>query len=169
MDRLHEINYLAIANELDEIKTVVGENVRCDDLINIVSSSVESDKRLISDFTELEVYTDFIEVKNVLRKCRIFTPAGIKRYILEGKISGYQYVCRYYSIDAEDKVLKQLNSYLSNGYFTTSKILKWLFQKRKRFRRFDKLVSVEDLVEWVNEYEMDDMVNKDVFLKYYEN
>ena len=168
MDKLHEINYLAIAEDLDTIEPVIGDDIRCDDLINLVSASIESDKRLINSFTKLEVYTDFIEVGNVLRRCRIFTPAGVCRYISEGKISGYRYVCEYYSIEAEDKVLKKLNSYIINNHFITSKILKWLFQKRKRFKCFGKTVSVKNLIEWVKSYN-GDMINKVEFLKYYEN
>jgi len=152
MDELKEANKDAIYEKLANLR-VVEETIRCNDLIEAISTSVSRDKRLINTYKPNELCRRKVIVGNTLRNCRMFTLAGIHRYIQEGKIYSYENVCEYFGLEPADPLLDEMYACLNEqDLFITKKILKWLFGKRKQCKELGITVDHVTLLDWMANY-----------------
>jgi hypothetical protein len=152
MDVLIIANRDAIFKKLARLR-VVEESICCNDLIDAISTSVSRDKRLINSYNISEMTRRKIMVHGTLRMCRMFTMAGIARYIQEGKVYGYENVCEYFGIVPINPLLTEMYNCLNKkDLFITQKVLKWVFGKRKQTNELGVTVSHLELVEWLKNY-----------------
>jgi len=158
MEELKLQNKIYIFNKLDDINNK-DNFICCNDLFNIISSSIASDRRLINSYDKDEVILMWKKNNGKLRNCRFFTHKGLVRYLSEGKIFNHKNVCEYFNVDIIDKELIKIYKYKNiDGTFDTKKILKWLFGKRKACSSLNKFISLEELSEWLIEYKKNDIL-----------
>ena len=160
MDRLEEINKNAIFKKIDNIINKDG-SVKCNDLIDAISQSKESDKRLINGWSNDLINCKILKCNNVMRKCRVFTPIGIIKYIHIGKIYSYKNVCLYFKTEPIDEKINEINKCMkTKKIFYTKKIMKWLFEKRKQNKILGEEVFINEFLIWIKNYDDED-INKE--------
>ena len=152
---LIDLNRTSLFKQLDAIKVHIGHHYRCDDIIKELSSSVTSDKRLINDYEDDETVILTIRVKGMTRKCRAFTKKGLIRYIHEGKVVDYENACLWVGTKPKNKLMEKVEKLLVDGKFAKSKILKFLFEKRKTTSALDNYVTPAELLTWLEPYKED--------------
>lgn len=150
---LLELNRNELFKTLDNVKKYHNKYWRCDDIFEALSTSRVSDKRLINDYNDEEVFTMSIKVGNVTRSCRVFTKHGLIRYIHEGKISDYENACAWIGVNPKNKLLETVQKFINDDKeFKTAQILKWLFEKRKADKSLGVYVKPHVLLEWMEDY-----------------
>lgn len=168
MDALKEINRKAVFSKLDKIMLNEG-HVKCNDLIDVLSTAKESDKRMINGWGADFIYVKFMKCGSVNRACRVFTPPGIVKYIHAGHIYSYENACLYFKTEPIDKKAVELKKCLCKpNVFHTYKIMKFLFNKRKQSKLLGKTVFIQELINWLDDYENDDIIeeNKKYLLEF---
>jgi len=139
----------------------------CNEIIDILSDKKSTDRRLINDYLEDEVFTQVVSVDNLIRKYRIFTLKGIERYLYEGHIYNYNNACEFFGIIPRDKNLDKLKTTYIGKEFIKSKILRWLFGKQKTVRSMPSSVPFETFEIWLKEYTGDiDKLKKEYLLDF---
>jgi hypothetical protein len=147
------INKEAIFDKLSSLR-VFEETIKCNDLIDAISTAISRDKRIISKYTVDEMITMKVDVKGTLRNCRMFTDIGIARYIQEGKIYAYENVCEYFGVEPRNPYDKQVDDCLDEeGVFDTKKILNWLYGRRKQDRSMGLKITVDKLIKWLDSHD----------------
>lgn len=162
MDDLQLANKTDVFEKLANL-VVVRETIRCNDLIDAISTSVSRDKRLINNYTPEQMIKHDVQVGNTLRSCRMFTMEGIKRYVHEGKIYSYKNVCEYFGLSPIDPLIAEMDKCKVPGSetFMTKKMLKWLFDKRKQTKELKSTVSLDKLRQWLVPYK--NQINSDKY------
>jgi hypothetical protein len=157
MNKMKEINRMVVYSKLDNIH-IYHNHIRCNDIIETLSEAKSRDKRLINDWGETEIIIRSVDVDGTLRKCRMFTPLGVIKYVHVGKIYSYVNVCNYFKTEPINKKnLELLKCMNKDKIFETKKILKWLFERRKQTKTLGKTVELNQLKKWINDYEFDDI------------
>jgi hypothetical protein len=169
MDDLLELNKQGLFEDLDELTRINNTDIKCNDLIELLSTAQVRDKRLINKYSDDEIYTKMIKTGKYKRKCRIFTPKGIERYLHEGKLFNYENTCAYFSVKPKDKELKIVKQLVKDGEVLIKKTLKWLYGKRKSIKWLGDTQPIEEFISWLEEDEYEDMIEekKKKFITFY--
>ncbi len=101
-NNLLDLNRQSLKNKIDKLDKYL-DNYPASDLIQILSNSVERDKRIISDFTADEVILHSVKRDKTIRKIRYLTPKGVARYLLEGDIFSYENACYIFNVPIVNK------------------------------------------------------------------
>lgn len=156
LDKVQKINKLYVAG----------------DLIEVVSQQKERDKRIINGYTQDELVTHKIKRKDGLKTVRMFTKAGIARYLAEGKLYDLKSTSEYFSIqvvkpDPLAESLKKCHVELEQQdevkndettkdkvkhaepqkLYKTKALLKWLFGKRKSCKQLGETTDLASVIE----------------------
>lgn len=150
MDKLSELNRNAIFEKLSNLP-VIENTIRCNDLIDAISTAKERDKRLINNYTKEEMITMKVLVNGKIKNCRMFTELGIARYVQEGKIYSYENVCQYFEIPIKNPFDQEIKKCFEGKQFNTKKILKWLYEKRKQDKNLPELIEPKQFVIWLKQ------------------
>lgn len=149
---LLELNKTTLHNKIAQVQNIKSNLYAANDLIDVLSTQKERDKRMINDYSEDEVTLRIVRRDGLLRKIRFFTLAGIARYLTEGKIYAYRDACAYFNttpIDLEEKSIADelLAMKTSTGTYKTTQLLKWLFGKRKMCKALGEYVTLSDVYQ----------------------
>lgn len=154
MEALELANKTAIFEKLAGLR-VINETIRCNDLIELVSTAISRDKRLINSYSSEQMVTRLVSTNGVLRSCRMFTVAGIERYVHEGRLYSYKNVCKYFGLTPINPLIGQLRKCMVGDQYNTKKVLKWLFDRRKQASELDTIISRDKLLTWLAPYKAD--------------
>ena len=159
MDELLDYNKSELFKKLDALKKIE-ELYPANDLIDIVSTNKERDKRLINEYTPDELVVRKTIRGGYTREVRFFTHTGISRYITEGKIFSLKNVCEYFKIPYKDPAEEKIKESLAkikkiNGKYKTSMILKWLFDKRKSCKELSEYIDLPTVIEFAETHNAD--------------
>lgn len=149
LDKIYRVNI--IINE--QIKTIY----KMSDLINITSSAKNRDYHLM--IKHGKYITHDVLINNAVRSCCFLDIEGIKFYLYHGKVSNYTDTCSYFDIPCinlnylkYDKELENMQnedkaSVLNKDVYETSKILRWLFGKRKSNQSLGQYTDIRKLID----------------------
>ena len=159
MESLVDLNKKALHDKLANVDTKKLKNgtvYNANDVIDILSTHKDRDKRLINDYSNEEVLILKSKRKGYLRSSRFFTITGISRYLLEGKIFAYKNACSFFNIEPQNIEYIKYNEQLcnikdDNGAYNTKALLKWLFGKRKSFKLLGDSCSIIDVLAFFGE------------------
>ena len=155
IESLLDYNKQALYDKIRSVK-VIRNTYRANDLIDVLSSAPDRDKRIIADYEKDEVLIRRTQCKGVLRMTRFFTLKGVTRYLHEGKVFSYKNACSFFGITPKDLEKEKLEKELANykeedGNYNTKRLLRWLFEKRKSAKVLGESCSIEKIIEFVNE------------------
>jgi hypothetical protein len=176
---LLELNKSSLFAKLDKVQRVK-ELYVANDVIDVLSNQKERDRRTLSDYNTDELKTYKIKRNGVLKIVRMFTKKGIERYLQNGKIFDQKNASEYFKVDipvvdhlgeelikciacaatdrtATDRTATNRTD-LKQADYKTTKILKWLFGKRKLCRALGEYTTIEKVV---NTFEKDDAVDSE--------
>jgi len=152
MEEFIALNQQAIFNKISLVRQVDGCYC-CSDLINALSDAVVRDLRLINDYDDTQVIIKKITNDKQGRNMRFFTITGIHRYLHEGKIYSYNNACAYFKVSPINKDHKKwiitVNKCIVDNLFISSKILRWLFEKKKSSVVLGERVDYKTLTQWL--------------------
>ncbi len=157
MDRLLELNKTTLYTKLDKVQKIKDLYV-ANDLIDVLSMQKERDKRMISDYTSDEVKAYKIKRASGTKIVRMFTLAGITKYLTEGKIYDYPNACGYFGVPQINLKHIEYEEFLagiasedktdgSKKKYKTSTLLKWLFGKRKMCKALSDYTTIASVLE----------------------
>lgn len=153
LDDLIAENKAALFERLDSVKKIK-ECWIAKELIEIISNSIERDRRLINDFDADEINTALCPERK--KHVRVLTKKGVERLVHNGKLFDYQTVCEYFKITPQDKDFDSfvdefkkcaVSSGKNTGLFKTSRILKLLFKKRKFCKKLGAYTTIDKILE----------------------
>jgi hypothetical protein len=156
---IRNINKESLYKKLENVEKIK-DCYKANDVIDILSNNKERDKRLIGGYTRDEVVLKKTICNGFLRTTRFLTQKGIERYLHEGKIFSYENACSYFAVKPKDLDIEKWNIQLEKikiddedniTEYKTSLILKWLFEKRKFCKTLGENVSIESLLEWIDD------------------
>jgi hypothetical protein len=155
IESLLDYNKQVLYEKIRSVK-VIRNTYRANDLIDVLSSAPDRDKRIIADYEKDEVLIRRTQCKGVLRMTRFFTLKGVTRYLHEGKVFSYKNACSFFNVEPKDLEKEKLEKELSNyeeedGTYNTKRLLRWLFEKRKSAKALGESCSIEKIIEFVNE------------------
>jgi hypothetical protein len=157
---LISINKKALNDKISKLN-IINNHYPANDLINIISNSKETDKRLINDFIkDIEIVIYKTKHNNRIKSLRYFTELGIKRYLKEGKIFSYNLICEIFQIIPTDKEQIKLEKILkkakNKNLYKTSIMLKWIYNTRKQSILLKNEAELKDIIQFV---ESDILIN----------
>lgn len=147
-EALLELNKTALFDKLDLVQRV-GNLYVANDIIEALSNQKERDKRLINDYNSDEVQTYKIKRGKLVRLVRMLTIQGIARFLSEGKLYDQKNACLYFKVELpkKDVFAEELSKCeISDNVYTTNKLLKWLFQKRKMCKELGPTTTITDVL-----------------------
>lgn len=154
IESLLDYNKQVLHEKIRNVK-IIRNTYRANDLIDVLSSAPDRDKRLISCYENDEVLIRRTQCKGVLRMTRFLTLKGITRYLHEGKVFSYKNACSYFHVEPRDlekeKLQKELQLYKIDDKYNTKKILRWLFEKRKSAKLLGDICTINQLVEYIDD------------------
>ncbi len=163
INSLIELNYNYLKEKLDKCY-IIDNNYNCNDIIECISSKISTDKRLINNFHDDEI----ILFKKNNRTQRFFTKKGLIKYINEGHIDNYELTCKYFNInfknENEKNYNKKLESIIVNNKVIISRLLIFLYGKRKRISSLSDKIDKSLISKLLTNTEFDTEINKDKLL-----
>ena len=146
---LLDLNKSALYDRLKKVQKIK-ELWVANDIIDTLSNQKERDRRLISDFTNDEIKTFIVKRISGLKCVRLFTIAGLTKYLHEGKIYDYTNACEYFNIIPIDFSAKKYEIFLrsieKDKKYRTTSLLKWLFGKRKMCKILSDYCTISEVL-----------------------
>lgn len=167
IDSLLDYNKQALFTKIKTVK-VIRNTYRANELIDVLSSMPDRDKRIISEYEKDEVLIRRTQCKGVLRMTRFLTEKGVSRYLHEGKVFSYKNACEFFKVEPRDLEKEKLERELElmkeeensddneTPLYNTKKLLRWLFEKRKSAKVLGETCTAETILDFVDELSEDE-------------
>jgi len=157
---LIDLNKKSIQSKIDTLK-IIDDCYPANDLICILSDSIERDKRLINEYLDSEVVLKKVKKDSYSKWIRYFTKSGLIRYLHEGKIFSYINACEIFNVKPINKKHIEWDTFLnkcinSDGEYNVSSVLKWLFEKRKSCKSLGTYCALTDIVNFASNFDIDE-------------
>jgi len=163
-NKLNEEKVIAVLKEI----TVIDKCYCCNEIFKSISNrSLSWNRSLVSKYKK---DIDYIIIKTAIKskhinKYRFFTHKGLSKYINETDVISKKPVCKYFGITMKKIKKDSLDSFIVKDSDIGSsigfniKIIKWLFDKRKRLKQFKdiKIIPADVLKQFILDYEKTDI------------
>ncbi len=156
MEKLADLNRAALYKRLDKVQKESELYVALD-LIDTLSMQKERDRRLINNYSDSEMVTLKTSRKGRTKMVRMFTLAGIEKYLYEGRVYDYENACSYFGIKPKNKLTENFEMDIKSmqrpdcacsvATYDTKKMLKWLFGKRKSCKELGDQMTIDTLLK----------------------
>ena len=138
-----QINRDALFVKLNTLKIIQLDNERlipCSAFIEIASSAVSRDKRIISDFGESEMI--------LYERKRHFTTSGILKFLDSGHLINYINTCEWLKITPDPYYIynKELKKMLRGNLYVTASLCRFLFGKRKSIASLNSHCTLKEFL-----------------------